>query len=219
MTDLKTLITELQKPVTYKWKIQAVPKNWKKGNCVAYIDSRDCMNALDHNCLEWWQNEFYEVKWKVFCRVWIKINWEWQWRSDSGALESSEHIEEETTSKWETSDAFKRACVQWGIGRFLYEKDIIWISEEDYNANKFKINEWCLGKEKWTNPHLKQEPKIEDDWITLQDYIESMKLAKTPDELKNLFMAGQKKCKTQTELDNFAKIKDEKKKDFDVKLA
>lgn len=56
--------------------------------------------------------------------------------------------------------------------------------------------------------------KVEDDWITLQDYIESMKLAKTPDELKNLFMAGQKKCKTQTELDNFTKIKDEKKKEF-----
>lgn len=151
MTELKTLITELQKPVSYKWKIQAVPKNWKKGNCVAYIDSRDCMNALDHNCIEWWQNEFYEVKWKVFCKVWIKINWEWQWRSDSGALESSEHIEEETTSKWETSDAFKRACVQWWIGRFLYEKDIIWITEEEYTANKFKINEFCMSREKKPN--------------------------------------------------------------------
>lgn len=154
MTELKTLITELQKPVSYEWKIQAVPKNWKKGNCVAYIDSRDCMNALDHNCSEWWQNEFYEVKWKVFCKVGIKINWEWQWRSDSWALESSEHIEEETTSKWETSDAFKRACVQWWIGRFLYEKDIIWISEEEYTDNKFNINEFCMSREKWTSPKI-----------------------------------------------------------------
>lgn len=56
--------------------------------------------------------------------------------------------------------------------------------------------------------------KVEDDWITLQDYIESMKLAKTPDELRNLFMAGQKKCKTDAEIENFTKIKDEKKKEF-----
>jgi hypothetical protein len=41
-----------------------------------------------------------------------------------------------------------------------------------------------------------------------------MKKAKTPDELKNLFMSGQKKCTTQAELDNFTKIKDEKKKEF-----
>lgn len=164
MTELKTLITELQKPVSYKWKIQAVPKNWKKGNCVAYIDSRDCMNALDHNCIEWWQNEFYEVKWKVFCKVGIKINWEWQWRSDSWALESSEHIEEETTSKWETSDAFKRACVQWWIGRFLYEKDIIWISEEEYTSNKFKINEFCMSREKNPSKVETKEVKKEIKW-------------------------------------------------------
>ncbi len=60
----------------------------------------------------------------------------------------------------------------------------------------------------------KSKTKIEDDWITLQDYIDSMKKAKTPDELKNLFMSGQKKCTTQAELDNFTKIKDEKKKEF-----
>jgi hypothetical protein len=52
MTDLKSLLQSLQKPVSYKWKIQAVPKNNKKGNCVAYIDSRDCMNTLDDNCPE-----------------------------------------------------------------------------------------------------------------------------------------------------------------------
>jgi hypothetical protein len=149
--ELKILLENLKKPFDYKWKIQSVPKekNWeyKKWNCVAYMDARDAMDTLDRYCEEWWQSEFYEVKGKVFCKVWIKIAWEWLWRSDSGALESSENVEEETTSKWETSDAFKRACVQWGIGRFLYEKDIIWISNEEYQANKFKINEFCKARE------------------------------------------------------------------------
>jgi len=149
--ELKTLLEQLKQPFDYKWKIQSLPKEkngeWKKWNCVAYMDSRDCMDTLDKYCEEWWQNDFYEVKWKVFCKVWIKINWEWFWKSDSGALESSDNVEEETTSKWETSDAFKRACVQWGIGRFLYEKEIIWISKEEYDSNKFKINEFCKSKE------------------------------------------------------------------------
>jgi len=149
--EIKVLLENLSKEITYKWKIQSVPKEkngvWKKWNCVAYIDSRDCQSALDKYCEEGWQSDFYEVKWKVFCKVGIKINGEWQWRSDSGALESNDNVEEETTSKWETSDAFKRACVQWGIWRFLYEKDIIWISHEEYEVNRFKINDFCKSKE------------------------------------------------------------------------
>ena len=53
----------------------------------------------------------------------------------------------------------------------------------------------------------------EDDWITVQDYIDSMKLAKNSEELKELFLKWQKICKP-SELDNFTKIKDEKKKEF-----
>lgn len=171
--ELKTLLDNLKKNFEYKWKIQSVPKvkDWeeKKGNCVAYMDARDCMDILDLYCEEWWQNEFYEVKWKVFCKVWIRINWEWFWKSDSWALESSENVEEETTSKGETSDAFKRACVQWWIGRFLYEKEIIWISQEEYKANKFKINEFCKSREKnWsknTVATITTSPSIVTNWF------------------------------------------------------
>ncbi len=170
--ELKTLLDNLKKNFEYKWKIQSVPKvkDWeeKKGNCVAYMDARDCMDILDLYCEEWWQNEFYEVKWKVFCKVWIRINWEWFWKSDSWALESSENVEEETTSKGETSDAFKRACVQWWIGRFLYEKEIIWISQEEYKANRFKINEFCKSREKnWSKntDTIKTTLQTKKEWV------------------------------------------------------
>lgn len=177
--EIKLLLENLKKPVSYKWKIQSIPKEnknkpweWKKGNCVAYIDARDCMDTLDMYCEEWWQNEFYEVKWKVFCKVGIRINGEWLWKSDSWALEENENVEYETTSKGETSDAFKRACVQWGIGRFLYEKDIIWISHEEYEANRFKINEFCLAKEwKPLNPKTIETPtgKKEIRYFSVKD--------------------------------------------------
>lgn len=170
--ELKTLLEELKKPFDYKWKIQSVPKvkDWveKKWNCVAYMDARDCMDTLDKYCIEGWQSDFYEVKGKVFCKVGIKIDGEWLWRSDSWALESNDNVEEETTSKWETSDAFKRACVQWGIGRFLYEKEIIWISNEEYQANKFKINEFCKSKEK--NPKAQTEAPTVPKSATKQSY-------------------------------------------------
>jgi hypothetical protein len=41
-----------------------------------------------------------------------------------------------------------------------------------------------------------------------------MKLAKNSEELKELFLKGQKLCKTDVEIDNFTRIKDEKKKEF-----
>jgi hypothetical protein len=56
--------------------------------------------------------------------------------------------------------------------------------------------------------------RVEDDWITLLDYIDSMKLAKNSEELKELFLKWQKLCKTDAEIDNFTTIKDEKKKEF-----
>ena len=83
--ELKTLLENLKQPFDYKWKIQSIPKQkdgeWKKGNCVAYMDARDAMDTLDKFCDDGWQSEFYEVKGKVFCKVGIKINNEWLWRS------------------------------------------------------------------------------------------------------------------------------------------
>lgn len=182
--ELKTLLEELKKPFEYKWKIQSVPKvkDWveKKWNCVAYMDARDCMDTLDKYCEEGWQSDFYEVKWKVFCKVGIKIDREWLWRSDSWALESNDNVEEETTSKGETSDAFKRACVQWGIGRFLYEKEIIWISNEEYQANKFKINEFCKTREK--NPKVQTEVTKAKETVDTPSGWTKPKALSSPDE-------------------------------------
>lgn len=140
-------LKDLKKEISFKWKIQTKPKPDKKGCCVAYIDSRDVQDILDEVCSpENWQSVFYEVKGKVFCKIGIKIWDEWVWKSDSWALDESENVESETTSKWETSDAFKRAGVQWGIGRFLYEKEMVWITEAEYNAYKYKITEFCNSR-------------------------------------------------------------------------
>lgn len=136
-----------------KFKIQAKPKkkqDWSywAGVCVWYIDSRDCQDYLDANYPNARQCEFYEVKGKTFCKIGIKIANEWLWRSDSGALSSSDTVEDDVTSKWDTSDAFKRACVMWWIWRWLYSLPKLWIKQEEYAKNTYKINDFIKSEYK-----------------------------------------------------------------------
>ena len=141
--DISKILEHLKEELPYKWKIQTKPKTDKKGACVAYIDSRDVQDVLDKNCV--WQSDFYESKWKLFCRISILTDDGWISRSDSWFLENKD-IDDWTESKWEVSDTFKRAAVQWGIWRFLYSKDIQWVTLEEYNSNKYKLTEYINSK-------------------------------------------------------------------------
>ena len=64
-----------------------------------------------------WKNEFAVIGENLFCGISIKIDNEWITKFDCG---TESNIEKE---KGEASDSFKRAAVQWGIGRFLYSLD------------------------------------------------------------------------------------------------
>lgn len=87
-----------------------------------YKNARCDMNVLDEAVgAENWQREHYECKGNLFCRVGININYmdegleqEYIWKADCGTESNTEK------EKGESSDSFKRACVNWGIGRELY---------------------------------------------------------------------------------------------------
>lgn len=168
----------LKKEIPYKWKPQWQNKAKDKWQCVAYIDARDVQDILDSVCWTHWQSEFYEVKGKLFCKIWIKIENEWVWRSDTWFLEN-EHIDDGTESKWEASDTFKRAAVQWGIGRFLYSKKIQWITNDEYNKNKFNLTQYIesrlwnttpINQDNEPNPHTNKK-----DIFTLKTFKELAK--------------------------------------------
>lgn len=143
--DLK----ELQKKIPYKWKPQSQSKTSKKWSCVAYIDARDVMDLLDEVCKpENWQKKFYQVKNTMCCSIGIKINNEWIWKDDGGT--ESDYEKE----KGEVSDAFKRAGVNWGIGRFLYDMDIKWLTNEEYEANKFNLTKYIESNKKPQQPQI-----------------------------------------------------------------
>lgn len=98
-----------------------------------YQDARCGMDILDETLgSERWQKEYYEVKGNVYCKVGIKTDsGEWIWKSDCG-IESNVDAQ-----KGEASDAFKRAVVNFGIGRELYSAPRIKIRcPEEYYYNE-----------------------------------------------------------------------------------
>ena len=87
-----------------------------------YKDARCDQNILDETVgPEKWQKKYYECKGNLYCSVGIKCGNEWIWKDDCG---TESYTEKE---KGEASDSFKRACVNWGIGRELYTKIFIFI--------------------------------------------------------------------------------------------
>lgn len=90
-----------------------------------YKDARVDMNILDETFgAENWQREHYECKGNLFCRIGVKINDEWVWKSDCGTESNTE------AQKGEASDSFKRAGFNWGIGRELYTAPFIWVGAD-----------------------------------------------------------------------------------------
>jgi len=87
-----------------------------------YKDARCDMNILDETVgAERWQRKHYECKGNMYCSVGIQFEQEWVWKDDCGAESFTEK------EKGEASDSFKRAAVNWGIGRELYTSPFIWI--------------------------------------------------------------------------------------------
>lgn len=128
--DLKALKKELP----YKWRVQSA--NQYGATCVAYIDARFVQDILDDVCEpENWQVKYEEHKGNLFASIGILIAGVWVWKSDCG---TESQVEKQ---KGEASDAFKRAGVMWGIGRFLYSKGIVKLPVKEKNGKYYPYSE------------------------------------------------------------------------------
>lgn len=122
MDDLK-LRLEVPFPANrIHWRCGARTKDKTKGIPMAYIDARDVMRRLDDVCGFNWQNRYTLAdNGLLVCEIGILINGEWLWRAN-GAGDTQVEAE-----KGKASDAFKRAAVMWGIGRYLYSLPNTWM--------------------------------------------------------------------------------------------
>ena len=109
-------------------------KEGKGASFLLYKDARCDMAILDETLTPFgWQREHKQIKDVVYCGVSLKdpATGEWLTKWDAGSESNTE------AEKGEASDSFKRACVNWGLGRELYTAPFIWI---DCDPNEFKFD-------------------------------------------------------------------------------
>lgn len=109
-----------------KFKPQAIYNG--RALAVAYVTSRAVMERLDQAFgIDGWKTEFDVLldRKLVVCKLSVRILGEWITRSDVGSESSS--ADEGNRLKSAFSDAIKRAAVQFGIGRYLYDLPMQWV--------------------------------------------------------------------------------------------
>ena len=112
-----------------KWREQGSP--FKRGNThsvrvVAYVDARVVQDRLDEVFgIAGWRNEYTTgPSTGVVCGLSVKAGDEWITKWDGAENTDIEGV------KGGLSDAFKRAAVLWGIGRYLYRAKAQWVKCE-----------------------------------------------------------------------------------------
>lgn len=138
---LRVLQSELESPFptdSISWRVGSTNrKKWekaqgnkpdRKGQALAYIDARDVMDRLDGIMgIGNWQDEYINAgNGKTCCRIGLFLDGQWIWKSDGAGDTGMEG------DKGAFSDAFKRAAVRWGIGRYLYGLTAPWLILDDW---------------------------------------------------------------------------------------
>ena len=145
-------------PEKISWRIGATFKDTKKnkdfGMALAYIDARDVMDRLDEVCGAGFWGDSYKIygPWKVGDkdfgpRVICSINIVGDFQNEDNAWTNINITKSDgagdtdyEAEKGAISDAFKRAAVKFGIGRYLYSLKNIWV-ELEKKRDKFVIKE------------------------------------------------------------------------------
>jgi len=114
-------------------RVQSLKKDGTSACFLLYKDARCDMAILDETFGSMnWQREHF-IRENIingqramvnYCRVsiWDADKGNWVMKEDVGTESNTEN------AKGESSDSFKRACVNWGIGRELYSAPNIWVN-------------------------------------------------------------------------------------------
>lgn len=174
-----TIQEQLQKPFEARdieWRIGRSGQK-KDGGCwamaLAYLNNRAIQNRLDEVMgPSNWKNEFREFKVGdsvgVLCGLSLKMDGEWVTKWDGAGSTEFEPF------KGGLSDSQKRAAVQFGIGRYLYNLDETFVEcsekkgQGQWNYAKTKegvvfywktpeLPSWALPKEKAPSAYVSEE--------------------------------------------------------------
>lgn len=132
LDDLFDKLAEPFSPDAISWRVGSTnidkqtnePRDNKpaSGLALAYLDARDVADRLDLVCgPAGWQCRYTHVGPTTVCEIGIRVETEWLWKADGAGATDVE------AEKGMLSDAYKRAAVRWGIGRYLYGLPSPWV--------------------------------------------------------------------------------------------
>lgn len=122
-------------------RIGTIKKDGSGLSLLLYKDARCDMNILDETVgAMGWKREHTRDNQNCIVSIYDEDKNEWVGKEDVGTQSNTE------AEKGLASDSFKRACVNWGIGRELYTAPFIWVKAEQANIKQFN-NKWtCQDK-------------------------------------------------------------------------
>lgn len=121
-------------------RVQQVTENGC--SLLLYKTARCDMRLLDEAVgQENWDCEYSSVNGYLFCTVGIRCllpsgETSWVYKSDTGTQSNME------PEKGHASDAFKRACTRWGIGRELYTAPFVWVDKGQLQKHYEQSGKW-----------------------------------------------------------------------------
>jgi len=107
-------------PNKIKWR--AADFRGNQSSALLYLDARDVMDRLDEVVgINNWMTEYTDIENRCVCKLSVRYDNDFDWvlKSDLGTQSTFEG------DKGMYSDALKRAAVQHGIGRYLYDDTIL----------------------------------------------------------------------------------------------
>jgi hypothetical protein len=145
MSDIFTLLAAPFNPSDLEWRPGATNADKTKALALTYLTSRAVMDRLDDvvgppN----WRDDFKPgPDGGLICGLSLRLDGEWITKWDGAENTDIEAI------KGGLSDAFKRAAVKWGIGRYLYKLPSAWVACEQHGKNIILkstpvLPEWAL---------------------------------------------------------------------------
>jgi len=157
-----SMFEDLKKPfrlTDLEWRPQrtGIGNNGEWAQVLCYVTNRAIMDRLDEVCgPENWQNRFDKgPDGGVMCGLGLKLLDEWVWKWDGAPNTDIESV------KGGISAAMKRAAVQWGMGRYLYNLGTSYaiVSQNGKHSSKTPNGDWF----NWDPPKMPQWALHPDD--------------------------------------------------------
>jgi hypothetical protein len=164
LQEIRASLTEPFEPSEIKWRVTATSANQgkKRGQLVAYADQRAYTDRLNAVFGEWDWTRSYDVqvaqnferrapgdktrtavaaKLVVVCTVTVC-------GLGSHAGVGEEWADDQNAATRAEAQAFKRACACFGLGRYLYDVDTVWVDLDQYNrpVQIPNLPDWALPR-------------------------------------------------------------------------